>query len=323
MSLVLSKTGEVADFLDADQFQWAQGHPLTQFACGFFAVAICRAMAMVGKPPTQSVQQVIQEALAWYVQYNGSDALSNTAGMSDGQLYQLLHQVSLHYQATTPDIAVVKQWVKCFYPVILAVEETAVRDLALGDRSPYPWRPAGNHIIVVTGCRADGNLLVRDSANCTNLYDPNSLRPGPRVYDARALSAPGAIVSATVVVPGIPNWLPRPASAMPPAAAPAPLLPAPVAPAAASAFSKEDMQVWGLLAGKLYPEPLPTTTGIAQAWRAARTKGMEMGPPLGPEFVSADEQDISLMCFPGGIARWSHVSHSCSWHDGRGAIPLP
>src|SRR5581483_9237673 len=84
MGLVLSKTGEVADFLDADQFPWQNGKPLSQFMCGFFAVAICRAMAMVGKPPTQSVQQVIQEAIAWYVQYNGSDALSNTAGMSDG-----------------------------------------------------------------------------------------------------------------------------------------------------------------------------------------------------------------------------------------------
>ena len=75
-------------------------------------------------------------------------------------------------------------------------------DIGLGDVVPYPWTAKGNHIIVLTGVTANGNFLVRDSANCTNLYDPNSLRPGPREYQASKLQ----LVSATAVIP---PWLPR------------------------------------------------------------------------------------------------------------------
>lgn len=207
--VILSQTGEVADFLDADQFQWRNGQPLSQFECGFFAVALCKAMAEVGHEPSQTAQ-VIAEAEAWYAQYDGSDAVTNTDGMSLPQLYELLAQVGLHYQAIATNIGVVKQWVGLGYPVIIAVTETSVRDLALGDANPYPWTPAGTHVIVVTGLAADGSVLVRDSANCTSLYNPASLRPGPRHYDAARLQ----LVSATVVVPA---WLPRPASASPPA----------------------------------------------------------------------------------------------------------
>ncbi|HET8841810.1 MAG TPA: hypothetical protein VFN35_10100, partial [Ktedonobacteraceae bacterium] len=74
-----------------------------------------------------------------------------------------------------------------------------------------PWAPDGTHIILVTGSGPDGNLLVRDSANVTDLSNPNSLRPGPRLYNANRLE----LVSATVVVP---PWRPRPASTTPPEA---------------------------------------------------------------------------------------------------------
>ena len=86
MAVLLSKSGEVADFIDADQFPWRNGKPLSQFMCGFFAVWICRAMAQVGKPPTLSTAQIIADADASYRQYDGSDAVSNTNGMTDGQL---------------------------------------------------------------------------------------------------------------------------------------------------------------------------------------------------------------------------------------------
>ena len=210
--VVLSSTGEVADFLEADQFQPAK----SQFECGFFACAMARSMAPVGHPPTLTAAQVIADAEIWYTQYDGSNAASNMDGMSLPQLYALLSQIGLHYQAIALDISVVKSWVRVGYPVVIAITETSVRDLALGEKNPYPWNPAGTHVILVTGVTSDGNVLVRDSANCTNLYDPNSLRPGPRHYDAAALQ----LVSATVVVP---PWLPRPASALPPQEAPMPI----------------------------------------------------------------------------------------------------
>jgi len=299
--MVLSPTGEVADFLDADQMQAGK----SQFECGFFAVAVVKAMAEVGKPPTQNVAQVIANAEQWYAQYDGSDAITNTNGMSLQQLYDLLHQVGLHYQETALDIAVVKRWLVVGYPVIVAITETSVHDLALGDASPYPWTPAGTHIIIVTGITKDSvNVLVRDTANCTSLYNANSLRPGPRTYDAAKLQ----LVSATVCVP---PWLPRPASAVPPVPPPAP------------SFGVDDLSMWNLLSGKLYPTALPTDTGIAQVWLHARLHGQEIGPPLGPEFVSAIDNSISFQRFVGGLAKWSHVSHSCTWYDARGAFAVP
>ena len=106
--VALSATGEVGDFLDADQFQPAK----TQFACGFYACAIVKAMAPVGRPPTQSVPQVIAEADQWYIQYDSDDSINNTIGMSDQQLYQLLGQISIPHQIANPDANTVRAWVK-------------------------------------------------------------------------------------------------------------------------------------------------------------------------------------------------------------------
>ncbi len=195
--VALSATGEVGDFLDVDQFQPAK----TQFACGFYACAVVKAMAPVGRPPTQSVAQAIAEADQWYIQYDGDDSIYNTLGMSDQQLYQLLGQIGLPFQATHSDVNTVRAWVKLGYPVIIAGAESGFYDMDLGDVVPYPWTPSGNHIITVTGVASDGNFLVRDTANVTDLYNPNTLRPGPRKYDASKMQ----LASATVVVPG---WLP-------------------------------------------------------------------------------------------------------------------
>jgi hypothetical protein len=195
----LSPQGEIADFQDVDQFQ--PGH--SEFECGFFAVAIVKAMHQIGKPPVQSVDAMLTEAEQWYAEYNGTNSASNEAGMSLQQLYALLAQIGQHYQAIVPDIDLIRAWIGIGYPVIIAGAETGMYDLGLGDIVPYPWHPSGNHMIVITGVASDGNFLVRDPANCTDLNDPHSLRPGPRHYAANKMQ----LVSATVAVP---SWLPRP-----------------------------------------------------------------------------------------------------------------
>ncbi len=189
----LSSSGEIADFQDVDQFQPGR----SEFACGFFGVAIVKAMNQVGQPPTQSAAQMIAEAEAWYAQYNGNNSAANEAGMSLPQLYDLLGQTGLRYQDIAPNVETIRAWIAAGYPVIIAGAETGMIDLGLGGLVPYPWHPAGNHIIVVTGLAHDGNFLVRDPANCTSLTDPHSLRPGPRTYNASKLQ----LVSATAVVP--------------------------------------------------------------------------------------------------------------------------
>jgi len=270
VSIPLSSTGEIVDIPDADQFQPSK----SQFECGFFAIALCLAMAQVGKPPTLSVAQVIADAESWYAQYDGSDAITNTAGMSVTQEQELLTQVHLHWQQTATDITTVKKWVQAGYLVLLAIAETSVRDLVLGDTNPYPWTPAGTHIITVTGVRSDGNVLVRDSANCTSLADPSSLRPGPRSYNAAALQ----IVSACVVVP---PWLPRPTSATPPIQAPTPS-------AALSSQNQAALAEWNSFAllgkGVTIPgvtlPPFPTSTNIYARWLADYKRSIFHGPPL-------------------------------------------
>jgi hypothetical protein len=211
MGVATNAHGEIVNVQEADQFQIGK----SQFCCGFFTCAILRSMVQpgTGKTPTLNEQQVITNALAWYAQYDGTPAITNTNGMTLEQLYELLQQIGLHFQATSPDATTARGWLQAGYPLAAAVYETSVYDLALGDTNPYPWKPAGTHIIALTGVAANGNLLIRDSANCTNLYNPNTLRPGPRTYDAAKLQ----FVSLTVVVP---PWMPRPASTVPPAFAP-------------------------------------------------------------------------------------------------------
>lgn len=199
MTIPLSASGEVATFQDVDQFQPAK----TQFACGFFSCAIVKAMGPVGQPPAQTVAEMIAEAEQWYAQYDGDNSPSNENGMTLQQLYNLIVQIGLHFQATRTDAHVLRAWLQLGYPIIVAGEETGFHDLALGDAVPYPWNPIFSHMIVLTGVTADGNFLVRDPANVSNLNDPHSLRPGPRTYDAQKLQ----LSSATVVVP---PWKSRP-----------------------------------------------------------------------------------------------------------------
>lgn len=74
----LSPTGEIASFLDVNQFQPGR----TQFACGFFACAIVKSMSPVHQQPTQTAQEMIAEAEQWYAQFDGDNSMRNMDGMS-------------------------------------------------------------------------------------------------------------------------------------------------------------------------------------------------------------------------------------------------
>jgi len=189
---------EVAAFVDVDQFQ--PGH--TAYACGCFAVSVCKAMAPIGKTPTALPADMAAEAEDWYKQDNGDNSHADKEGMSLAQLTARLTRVGLRWRTLDLDIAQARAWVQRGYPVIASCPETSIHDLALGDRVPYPWTPFGNHIITLTGVGPGGDLLVRDTAN---IEAPNTLRPGPRLYDAGKLQ----LVSATLVIP---SWLPAPSA---------------------------------------------------------------------------------------------------------------
>ena len=186
MTGVLNRNGEVADFWDVSQFAGGR----SAYACVAFSAALCFYAGPPGHGPTGSGAQVATLAETYYAKLEGSDAASNTNGMSLQAEYTMLSALGLHYFAVTPTIASVIAAVKAGYAVLLCVAETSVIDLAIG-RVPYSWVPTGNHAIVVSGVAADGNLLVRDTAN----IGPAGLRPDPRTYSAKALE----IVSATAV----------------------------------------------------------------------------------------------------------------------------
>ena len=117
----------------------------------------------------------MNQAEAAYARYDGNNSASNESGMSLQQLYDLLQEVGLHWQAITLNTNTIRAWVHAGYPVIVAVAETSVHDLALGDAVPYPWNPVGNHIVVITGVDDNNNFLVRDSAN---IMPDGALRSG-------------------------------------------------------------------------------------------------------------------------------------------------
>ncbi len=209
-----SVMGEVANFNQADQFLPGR----SAYECGFYATYVAKSMGQA--TPTLAPQQIADQAQAAYARYNGSNNAANMDGMSLPQLYGLLQEVGLHYQGTKLDLAHIRAWLRSGYPLIVAAAEPCICDLDLGDRVPYPWTPSGNHVIVLTGLDGD-NLLARDTAN---IIAPNTLRPGPRRYDAQALAR--GLVSATAVVP---PWLPVPAHDIDPNTPTIPIAPVPPA----------------------------------------------------------------------------------------------
>ena len=204
MMVGLSLTKEIINASEADQFPPNK----SEFMCGFYACLMAKSMAPLGKPPTLTSSQVSAQAQSWYGTVNGDNSSANMDGMSLQQEYDLLAHLQLHYQSIDMSVQSIVLWLHAGYPVIVAVGEASVVDREVGG-NPYPWHAQGNHVILLTGTDGNGNFLARDSANCTNLYDPNSLRPGPRYYAANQLT----LVSSTAIVP---PWLARPTSKVPP-----------------------------------------------------------------------------------------------------------
>jgi len=201
--VTLSATGEVAEFLDVDQFLPHRSY----YECGFFSVAVVRGMNQPGQPPLLTAAQMAADVEFWYASdYGGDNSDRNCDGMSLQQLYDLLDLVGLHYVPIDnfTNIDLIRAWIKQGFPVIVAGAEVGMYDIGLGDVNPYGlWYPQGNHIITLTGVRSDGNFLVRDTANVWPDYF--TLRSGPRVYDASKLQ----LISATAIIP---PWLRQPPS---------------------------------------------------------------------------------------------------------------
>lgn len=195
----LNAHGEVADFIDVSQFIPGR----SAYECVAYSAALCYYAGLPGHGPTGTALQASNLAQYWYGREEGSNLAANTNGMSLQAMENMLDGMGLHWTpATLVSVQGVKMCIEQGTPVMLCGAETGMYDVLLGDRVPYAWAPTGNHCIVVSGVRDDGNLLVHDCASINS----SGVRPGPRVYDASKLQ----IVSATAVhlkgeVMGIPQ----------------------------------------------------------------------------------------------------------------------
>ncbi len=254
---------EVASYVDFDQFIDGQSVD----TCGFAAVILNHFATEHGKPYGASQSALIAAMQKYYTAYDGADIASNQNGMSLDQLFRLIVELGNHYQNLYPvggiadPKAAFSGWIAAGYPVIIAISEDSVFDVALGGK-PYAWNTTGyNHIITVSGMARSGNVLVRDTANVN--------RAGPREYDLSKLM----IISATVFVPG---WLARPSTNAPPSLSPP--LP-PVNPNQRKAFEIE----WRSIVASA-----SISSGIAnQAWLDYQA-GKFHGPATSLEYEDVD-----------------------------------
>jgi hypothetical protein len=184
---MLNSKGEVVDCLDVSQF--IGGH--SAYECVAYSAALLKYAGQPGHGPTGTVLEASNLAQYWYGKLEGSNASSNTNGMSLNDEYIMLKGIGLSYEPLPATIEAIKTALGSGRPILFCGAETGMHDLALGDRVPYSWPPSGNHAIVISGIAPDGNLLVHDCASIA----PGGVRPGPRVYDAAKMQP----VSATAI----------------------------------------------------------------------------------------------------------------------------
>jgi GH25 family lysozyme M1 (1,4-beta-N-acetylmuramidase) len=183
----LNVHGEVADFLDDDQFIVGR----SAYECVAYCAALIKFAGAPGHGSSGTARQIADLAQAWYAREEGSNLASNTNGMSLSDEYDMLAGIGLRYQVLSPTVTAVKQALGKGYPVLLCGAEIGFYDLDLG-HIPYSWPPSGNHCIVASGVDGTGNLLVHDCASIGSA----GVRPGPRRYDISKMQ----LVSATAIL---------------------------------------------------------------------------------------------------------------------------
>ena len=177
---------EIASFVaPLDQFQPGK----SAYECVAFGCADINFCGPPGGQPTGNAAQIIGQAEYWYAREEGSNAASNTNGMSDGAEYAVLNGMNLRFHPLGGDLlAATRAALAQGLPVLICGAETGFFDIALG-RVPYAWTPSGNHCIVASGV-VGNNLYVRDYAN-------SEFFGYRREYDAARMR----LVSATAVEP--------------------------------------------------------------------------------------------------------------------------
>jgi hypothetical protein len=204
MSITLTATKEVCNFLDDNQFNAGE----SQDKCGPEALALFWHSTAPNVKNTYIPEDIHNMAHKLYEKFIGPDVSSDVRGTDDATLYKMIEYLGFKYYKC-PDVSTdkaypwIRAWLQNGYPVVMGgISESSIKDTALtGLKSPYAWDTSGLfHIILATGPESPGFIRVRDTAN---------YRPGPRVYETTGLT----MTTATMLVP---SWLPDPKNATPP-----------------------------------------------------------------------------------------------------------
>ena len=271
----LTKTGEVAEFIDDDQFGTGQSVD----KCGPEAVSEVWHATEPGQPNHYTSADVHAMAHADYTKYIGPDVPSDHGGTSNQTLYNMLEEHGFHYQGGPARMSWVKAELNAGKIVIIGIVESSVHDNGVGG-CPYAWNTNGlTHVIVASGPAGDNDIAVRDTAN----IGPQGVRPGPRYYDANKLQ----LISATSVTP---TWLGAPP-------------PTPATPVAIDLA----LALWNSTG-----TAAPYNTGIATDWKEHYNM---YGPPLGKEFNTEDGgEPVKAQSFAGGWCAWNRATSKATWH---------
>jgi Peptidase_C39 like family len=300
----LNAQGEVADFQDASQFEPNE----SEFECGEFAAAIVKFAGYPGKGATGTQEDIDQTADAFYTKYVGPNIASNTQGTSIDVMHQMIKDCGLDYQdlptinstsQQSSDIAHIKAALAQGYPLLATLTEASAVDLVLG-KNPYSWGPSGTHIVVYTGIAADGNLLVRDSANIVGpLQVNNTVHPGPRRYDIQQIATQWATMVRLPWLPPIPaGFDPLTGAINPPFGG-------------NMNIEQSAKDCWASTAPIFAGTPPPYNTGIALAWQQLYSIGKKPGPPISLEYgsVTWDGKPIRVQEFANTRCEWDGQPH--------------
>lgn len=286
-SQLLSPSGEVAIFVDDDQFGFGQ----SQDKCGPEAVSVVWHSVAPGQHNSYTPAEVHQMAHDDYVKFIGPDTDSDHNGTGNQTLYDMLKEHGFQFEEGPTDINWIKARLGEGKPVIIGITESSVVDNGLG-ANPYNWNTTGlSHVIVASGAGRGGEILCRDTAN----IDHNGIvRPGPRHYDANRLQ----LISATAVHP---NWITNP-----------PPPPAPDPDAAVKA-------AWS--GGGLAKAPYVAGHGIPDSYAELFQKSHFFGFPVEAE-QNAEENGVKHVRqgFSAAYADWNSSTGKTSWSTPGGLV---
>jgi len=339
MSILQNSKGENADIASPSQFELGE----TEFACGFFTVAMCKYAGLPGKGPAGIPEQVDVWADTQYDALYGNHGPGQLGGVQISDMWNLFKTAgNLHFwdiAAITPtstqasDLAHVRSALNAGYLVAVTVDEASVHDLDVnGGANPYSWNPQpgqATHVFLLTGAGVTGSfLLAEDTANVVGpLQGANTVRPGPRRYDEKSIAMHWASVVQLVGPDASHPWM-KPIPSADPTTWPQGFNAqnfGGIQPMnwPSQGMQQQAMDTWLISAKFLqaaFGDTAPYTTGIAVAWQDKYKQGKNYGPPVCTEInsVNWDNKPIKVQLFVSGVrAEWDG---SCHWFDKDGPL---